>query len=116
MEGFATQLALDPTLLRGMRHSLASWLDVAGASSHTRDAVVIGTHEAAANVMRDGDLGTIDVEADREDDGGFVVHVRHVGPWAPHEGDTRIGSVVLGSLLAEVSTQSSTTLRMREIH
>lgn len=113
MEAFTATVALDPTLLRELRSSLAAWLDRAGASSEQRVSVVLATHEATANAMADGDRGgTIDVTANRDGDSGFVVDVSHDGPWTPHGGEERY--VSLAALMSDLSGQTSTTLRMRK--
>ena len=113
MEAFTATLALDPTLLHGLRSSLTTWLDGAGASLEQRVSVVLATHEATANAMADGDgRGSIDVTANRDGDSGFVVDVCHDGPWKPH--DTGEQYVSLAALMSDLSHQTSTTLRMRK--
>lgn len=112
MAAFTATLPLDPTLLRGLRSSLAAWLDRAGATSEQRDSVVLATHEATANAMTDGNgEGSIDVTAKR-DGPGFVVDVAHAGPWMPREGDEEY--VSLAALMSDLHRQTSTTLRMHK--
>lgn len=113
MEAFTANLALDPTLLRGLRSSLTAWLDRAGASSEQRVSVVLATHEATANAMADGDEGgCIDVTANTDGDSGFVVDVSHAGPWMPPESDEKY--VSLAALMSELSRRTSTTLWMHK--
>ena len=82
MEAFTATLELDPTLLRGLRHSLGAWLEGAGASLRQRSSVVLATHEATAHLMQsNGSAGTVDVTASRDGDDSFVVHVRRDGAW-----------------------------------
>ena len=107
MEAFTATLALDPTLLRGLRHSLAAWLEGAGASVGQRNSVVLATHEATAHVMQTNEGGTVDVSASRDGDDSFVVHVRSDGAWeiAASEGSAR--SIIAG-LMGDVSTRRAT--------
>ena len=113
MEAFSVTLALDATLLRGLRASLAAWLDRAGASAEQRVSVVLATHEATATAMAHGEGGgSIDVTANRDGDSGFVVDVSHASPWMAREGDDKY--VSLAALMSHLSHQTSTTLRMRK--
>jgi hypothetical protein len=113
VEAFTETLDRDPLLLRELRHSLASWLDGAGASGADRDSMVLATHEAAAQAIQNADSGTVDVSARHDGDHSFVVHVRSDRAWsviAPNEP----GSNLLTELMSEVSTRMSTTVRMRK--
>lgn len=115
MEAFTATLALDPTLLRGLRLSLAAWLDEAGAPIGQRNSVVLATHEATAHVMQTGESGgTVDVTASRDGDESFVVHVRSDGAWETAASDIE-GSArsIIAGLMGDVSTRVSDTLRMR---
>ena len=113
MEAFTATLALDPTLLRGLRHSLADWLEGAGAQVAERNSVVLATHEAAAHAMQAGESGgTIDVTASRDDD-AFIVHVRRDGAWEIAATDVRGRALsAAAELIGDFSTQASHTVRM----
>jgi hypothetical protein len=115
MEAFAATLVIDPTLLRGLRHALAGWLDGAGADSTERNSLVLATHEVAARAMTAGGTTdrTIDVSASRDRGDSFVVLVREDGVWEPIEDDLEAPYSRLAKLVSHVSTQSSTTVRMR---
>lgn len=113
MQAFAITLGPDPTLLRGLRHALASWLDGAGASGPDRDSMVLATHEAAAHAMQSGESGTVDVSVDHDDGRRFVVQVRSDKVWRTVGSDGRGGGLsVMTQLMTEVSTRTSTTVRM----
>lgn len=115
MEAFSATLGLDPTLLRPLRHSLASWLERAGAPAAERDSVVLATHEAAASAIESGDSGgMVDVTADRDVTGVFVVHVRSDGVWEPAGSDVPGSALsLIAELMSETSTRVSSTVRMR---
>jgi hypothetical protein len=101
VEAFTATLALDPTLLRGLRSSLAAWLDGAGASSEQGVSILLATHEATANAMADGaGGGSVNVTANRDGDSGFVVDICHDGAWEPHGSDERY--VSLAALMADL--------------
>jgi anti-sigma regulatory factor (Ser/Thr protein kinase) len=115
MEAFVATLVIDPSLLRGLRHALSGWLDGAGADSRERDSLVLATHEVAAKAMTAGGATdrTIDVSASRDGSDSFVVLVRDDGAWEPIDGDPESPYSRLAGLVSHVSTQSSTTVRMR---
>ena len=113
MDAFTATLALDTTLLRGLRSSLNGWLDRAGASSEQRASVVLATHQATANAMADGDEGgSIEVTANTDGDSGFVIDISHDGLWKSREDDEKY--VPLAALMSDLSHQTSTTLRMHK--
>jgi hypothetical protein len=115
VEAFSATLGLDPKLLRPLRHSLASWLERAGAPAPERDSVVLATHEAVAHAIESGESGgTLDVTADRDGDGAFVVHVRSDGVFAVAGSDVPGSAMALvAALMSETSTRVSNTVRMR---
>ena len=113
MEAFTETLDRDPLLLRGLRHSLATWLDGAGASGADRDSIVLATHEAAAQAMQSADSGSVDVSAGHDGDRSFVVHVRSDGAWNV-VGPNEPVNDFLTELMSEVSTRTSTAVRMRK--
>jgi hypothetical protein len=115
LEAFTATLALDPKLLRGLRHSLASWLEGAGALDGDRDSMVLATHEAAAHAMENAESGsTLDVTADRDGTTSFVVHVRCDAAWEAFASDPQYTALnVVTSVMADVSARASHTVRMR---
>ena len=115
MDSFSARLGVDPTLLRPLRHSLASWLERAGAPAAERDSVVLATHEAAASAMESGESGgSVDVTANRDGEGAFVVHVRSDGVWEAAASDFAGSALSLvAELMSETSTRVSNTMRMR---
>lgn len=115
MEAFSATLQLDPTLLQGLRHSLAAWLESAGAPIAERNSVLLATHEVAAHAMQTGRTGgTVDVTATTDGLDAFVVHVRSDGVWERVGPDTPwSGLGLVAGLMGDVSTQASHTVRMR---
>jgi hypothetical protein len=74
------------------------------------------THEAAAHAMESAESGsTLDVTADRDGNSGFVVHVRCDGAWEASTSDPQGSALgVVTSVMSDVSTQASQTMRMRK--
>lgn len=116
MEAFTAKLELDPTLLRGLRHGLASWLEGAGAESADRDAMVLATHEVAAHTMQTAETGsTVDVTANLDGDDRFVVDVQSDGAWATVSADAHGSAIAMAAeLMSGVATRTSETVRMRK--
>jgi histidine kinase-like protein len=116
VEAFSVTLALDLRLLRGLRHALTTWLDGAGATPENRDSIVLATHEATAHAMEIGESGTtVDVTAIRDNDDSFVLHVRSDGGWTASGSAVESDRMVMvRKLMSDVSTQSSSTVRMRQ--
>ena len=115
MATFAATLVQGPTELRGMRHLLVSWLEATGASEAVRGAVMLATHEAAANAMEHGQRESpVTVTASQGDDGGFIIEVTNHGGWRkPEPGDTGRGLAMMRELMSEVAVQTRTSVRMR---
>lgn len=115
MEPFAVTLA-DITLLRGLRHSLASWLEEAGAPTEAKDSIVIATHEATANAITHGEAGCpVTVTANRHSDGRFMVVVRNDGGWkeqTPEAGGR--GLSMMRDLMSDVGIRPATAVYMRK--
>jgi anti-sigma regulatory factor (Ser/Thr protein kinase) len=114
MAAYAVILFGGPTELRGMRHSLTMWLERTDATADTRDAVLLATHEAAANAMAHGEPDSpVSVSASQDQDGGFTVEVANHGPWkepgVAHKGG---GLVLMNELMSEVAIQTKTRVRM----
>jgi anti-sigma regulatory factor (Ser/Thr protein kinase) len=112
---FAATLVQGPVKLRGMRHLLVSWLEATGASEAVRGAVMLATHEAAANAMEHGQPESpVTVTASQGDDGGFIVEVTSHGGWRePEPGHTGRGLTMMRELMSEVTIQPRTSVRMR---
>jgi hypothetical protein len=75
--------------------------------------MVLATHEAAARAMQSAGSGSVDVSASQDDDRSFVVHVRSDGAWNV-VGPNEPGNNFLTELMSEVSTRTSTAVRMRK--
>lgn len=114
MTAFAATLAHGPAELRGMRHLLLSWLELAGAPESVRGAVILATHEAAANAMEHGQPESpVTVTASQGEDGGFTVEVMNHGGWRePELGHNGRGLAMMNELMSEVAIQTSTNVRM----
>ena len=121
MEPFATTLWSDAASLRHLRRSLAEWLqETAAVPIHARDAIVLATHEAAANGIQHGTAGssvTIDgrVFGDR-----VVVEVVSAGCWGAHGRATSElrgrGLTLMHAVVSEMETDMQperTTVRLQ---
>ena len=113
MTAFAATLVHGPTELRGLRHSLSSWLQQTDASADVRDAVMLATHEAAANAISHGEPESpVTVSAIQDDDGSFSVEITNHGRWkepqAEHNGR---GLLMMTQLMSDVGIR--TIVRMR---
>ena len=77
--------------------------------------MVLATHEAAAHAIEAGESGsTVEVTANRDGDHSVVVYVRRDSRWRPPDIDEHGPKLtMLADLISDVSTQSSTTLRLR---
>ena len=116
MDALAITLTHDLKLLRGLRYSLANWLELAGASPETQAAVVLATHEAAANGMAHGDPdGTITVTAEQDGTDSFYVAITNDGNWQEQApGASGRGLPMMNDLMSDVAITASTTVRMRK--
>lgn len=81
MEVFAAVLASKPSLLRGFRHRLRTWLEVAGVSARGCDAIVLAVHEAAANGLQHAMIGEPVTVTGRIEDGSVLIEVGSEGRW-----------------------------------
>ena len=115
MTAFAATLVHGPTELRGLRHLLVSWLEQMDASADVRGAVMLATHEAAANAMAHGEPeGPVTVSACQDDDGNFTVEVTNHGGWRePNPGHHGRGLLMMNDLMSDVGIQTRTSVRMR---
>ena len=114
MAAFAATLLRGPTELRGMRHSLTSWLELTDATAVVRDAVLLATHEAAANAMTHGEPESpVSISASQNEASGFTVEVINYGGWKePEPGNVGRGLAVMTELMSEVAIQTKTSVRM----
>ena len=117
MAAFAATLLRGPTELRGMRHSLTSWLELTDATAVVRDAILLATHEAAANAMAHGQPESpVNISASQDGAGGFTVEVANLGGWKkPEPGNVGHGLSVMNELMSEVAIQTMTSVRMRSV-
>ena len=115
MTAFAATLVHGPTELRGLRHSLISWLEQLNTSADMRDAVTLATHEAAANAISHGEpKGPVTVSASQDDDGSFTVEVTNHGGWKqPKPGHEGRGLVMMTELMSDVGIHTSVRMRTR---
>ena len=116
MEPFTATISHDLTSLRGLRHSLASWLELAGIPAEAQKPIVLATHEAAANAIEHGDAeGPVIITAEPAAGGGFTVIVHNDGGWKQvSEDDGRgRGLALMRELMSDVGIKTITTVRMR---
>ena len=113
MAAFAATLLQGPTELRGMRDLLRSWLELTAAPADTRDAVLLATHEAAANAMTHGDPGSpVSISASQDEAGGFTVEVTNHGGWKePEPGHPGRGMAMMADLMSDVTIRTNVRLR-----
>ena len=97
-----------------MRHSLTSWLELTDATAHVRDAVLLATHEAAANAIEHGQPESpVSISATQDEAGGFTVEVTNLGGWVePEPGHDGRGLAMMSELMSEVAIQTKTSVRM----
>ena len=114
MAAFAATLLRGPIDLRGMRNLLTSWLELTDATAVVRDAVLLATHEAAANAMEHGQPESpVKISASQDEAGGFTVEVTNLGGWKePDAGHHGRGIAMMNELMAEVAIQTKTSVRM----
>lgn len=115
MAAFAATLSRGPSELRVMRRSLRSWLERTTATARTRDAVLLATHEAAANAIVHGHPGgAISVSARQDEAGGFAIEVANVGGWTePEEGHSGRGLALMRELMLGVEIHTSVRMLSR---
>ena len=116
MEPFTSILTHDSTLLRGLRHSLSDWLEGAGASPDVQAAVVLATHEAAANGIEHGEPDSlVTVVAHKDGVDSFQVTVVNDGGWKDREpGHRGRGLMMMSDLVSDLTIEPSTTVRLRK--
>jgi anti-sigma regulatory factor (Ser/Thr protein kinase) len=115
MAAFAATLVHGPTELRGMRRLLTSWLELTDATEDVRDAVLLATHEAAANAMTHGERESpVRISASQNEAGRFTVEVISHGPWKePATGHNGHGLAMMNELMSEVRTKTSISMLSR---
>ena len=116
MAAFTATLVRGPIELRELRQSLRSWLELTTAAAHTRDSIVLATHEAAANAIVHGQPGgavTVSVRQDEAD--GFAVAVSNLGGWKEPDPGTSGGHglAMMTELMREVEIQTHVRMLSR---
>ncbi len=117
VEPFEASLPPDLTRLHALRHDLAAWLERVGVTGSERDAVVLATHEAAANGIEHAAARVV-VRGVRDEEKLLVV-VSNAGRWRGRpSNELRSGSglTVVRGLMSELDINvghGRTTLRMR---
>jgi serine/threonine-protein kinase RsbW len=117
VEPFEASLPPDLTQLRALRHDLAAWLERVGIAGADRDAVVLATHEAAANGIEHAAARVV-VRGVRDEEKLLVV-VSNDGRWRGRPWDEpRSGSglTVIRGLMSQLDInvgEGRTTVRMR---
>ena len=91
-----------------MRRLLTSWLELTDATEDVRGAVLLATHEAAANAMTHGERDSpVCVSASQDEAGSFNVEITSYGPWKePAAGHNGRGLVLMNELMSEVRTKT----------
>ena len=117
---FTANLPPDPGLLRYFRQRFAAWLEAMSVDPRTRDAILLATHEAAANAIEHG-AAPLSVEARVEPD-VILIEVRSAGRWATHpqvRSDERgRGLALMRGLVSNVeilANEERTIVRLRMI-
>ncbi len=97
-----------------MRHSLTAWLGLTDATTVVRDAVLLATHEAAANAMKHGQPESpVNISATQDEAGGFTVEITNLGGWKePEAGHHGRGLSMMNELMSEVAIETKTSVRM----
>ena len=114
MAAFGATLVRGPIELRGMRQLLRSWLEQTDAAAELRDAVVLATHEAAANAMAHGQPESpVGVSASQDESGTFTVEVTNLGGWTDSEPDHGRGLSLMSELMSEIAIETKTSVRLR---
>ena len=114
MAAFAATLLRGPIDLREMRHLLTSWLELTDAKPSVCDAVLLATHEAAANAMTHGQPGaSVNISASQDEAGDFSIEVTNLGTWKePEPGHGGHGLLLMRELMSEVAFETKTRVRM----
>ena len=113
---FHVELPPDRGELASLRRSLADWLAQAEVHSGATDAIILATHEAAANAVEHADAGLV-VTGARDQDSVIVV-VRDAGRWKESEGAEfrGLGLPLMDALMSQVDVGSydgGSIIRMR---
>ena len=103
---FEAELPPDLARLRMLRRALAEWLAEADVDARAAEAIVLATHEAAANAMQHADACVL-VTVSR-DPGGVRVVVRSGGRWKRFDGGELRGRglPIMHGLMSEVEIAS----------
>ena len=96
-----------------MRQLLTSWLEQTDATAGVRDAVLLATHEAAANAMAHGQPDSpVSVSASQDEAGDFTVEVTNLGGWKEPEPEQHgHGLSLMNELMSAVAIHTSVRMR-----
>jgi anti-sigma regulatory factor (Ser/Thr protein kinase) len=113
---FHEELPPDVSELASLRRSLADWLAQAEVHSGATDAIILATHEAAANAVEHADARLV-VTGSRDEDSVTVV-VRDAGRWKESQGGEfrGLGLPLMQAVMSEVDVGSydgGSVIRMR---
>jgi anti-sigma regulatory factor (Ser/Thr protein kinase) len=117
VEPFEASLPPDLAQLRELRHDLAAWLECVGVTNADRDAIVLATHEAAANGIEHA-ASRVVIRGVRDEEKLLVV-VSNGGRWRGPPWDERgsgSGLAIIRGLMSKLDIhvgEGRTTLRMR---
>ncbi|MGI8972690.1 MAG: ATP-binding protein [Gaiella sp.] len=111
-------LGSDVCHLQDIRRSMDAWLETEGCDDETRKAIVLATHEAAANAIEHSQTNSEITVRARTDDGLIVLEVSDHGQWKhePPDFDQRgRGLMMISRLVDELEIDADgpgTTIRM----
>ena len=114
----AITLPNDPDRLSELRATIRQWLTELGISERERAAILLATHEAAANAVEHGDGENSVVVRARAAEAAVVIEVHDQGTWKPRlsEDEERgRGLMLISGLMHEVEISSDdrgTTVRL----
>ena len=114
MAAFTATLLQGPSELRGMRQLLTSWLKLTDATKDVRGAVLLATHEEAANAIEHGQPESpVSVSASQDESGAFVVEVTSLRGWKETEtGHPCLGLTMMSGLMSGVEIHARTRVSM----
>jgi anti-sigma regulatory factor (Ser/Thr protein kinase) len=118
VDSFSATLRCDASLLAGLRHAFAGWLEARGLGEESRASAVLATHEATANAIEHGrSAGSVNVRAHLVDD-ALMIEVSDQGQWRPAgfgDDERGRGLMLIAALVSDLDIRSETggtTIRM----
>jgi anti-sigma regulatory factor (Ser/Thr protein kinase) len=118
METFVATLPRELSRLGELRRDLGAWLDQTELSEELRNAIILSTHEAAANAIEHAETcNAVEIRAAIEED-ELTVAVTDAGTWkhASFDNDERGRGLMMISVLMPhveiISKPDGTTIRM----